>query len=191
MKNKQAALIKQLSNRELLLNLLVTQLIILIAAGILGFFLHNQTASFLSLFHFQPRHLLIGAGAGITVVLVDFYMMKRVPESWQDDGGVNERIFKSLSYPMIVVVALTVAVSEEILFRGVLQVNFGLIWASLIFALVHYRYLFNGFLFISIVMVSFFIGFIFEITGSLTATIVMHFVIDCILGFLVKTKGKQ
>jgi len=191
MKNKQAALIKELSNRELLLNLFVTQVIILIGAGALGLIFNSQLASFLPLFHIRPFQLLIGLAGGLVVVCVDLFMMKRVPESWQDDGGVNERIFKSLSYPMIVVVALIVAVSEEVLFRGVLQVNLGLIWASLIFALVHYRYLFNGFLFISIVMVSFFIGFIFEITGSLTATIVMHFVIDCILGFLVKAKEKQ
>ncbi|WP_313888844.1 CPBP family intramembrane glutamic endopeptidase [Peribacillus sp. TH24] len=115
-------------------------------------------------------------------------MMRVTPSSYQDDGGINERIFSSLSYPMIFVVALVVAISEELLFRGVLQTHLGLLWTSIIFAAVHYRYLFNWFLFLNVLVLSFFIGFLFEWTNNLLVTITAHFLIDFILGVLIRRK---
>lgn len=132
--------------------------------------------------------MLFGIPAGIIVVLFDLFMMRVTPSSYQDDGGINERIFSSLSYSMIFVVALVVAISEELLFRGVLQTHLGLLWTSIIFAAVHYRYLFNWFLFLNVLVLSFFIGFLFEWTNNLLVTITAHFLIDFILGVLIRKK---
>jgi uncharacterized protein len=74
------------------------------------------------------------------------------------------------------------------LFRGIIQTKVGLILASIIFAIIHYRYLFNWFLFINIVILSFFIGLIFDWTDNLAVTIIMHFVIDFLLGVYIKIK---
>ncbi|PLT34840.1 CPBP family intramembrane glutamic endopeptidase [Bacillus sp. V5-8f] len=189
MKNKQAEIIKQLTDRELHINLFLTQIILLTVSAVLGIFLFEDRSAFFKLLRIKDWNiLLIGGSAAIIVILFDLLAMKLLPESYQDDGGVNERIFKSLSYPMIFVVALSVALSEEILFRGVIQTHLGLFWASFIFALVHYRYLFNWFLFLNIVVLSFFIGVIFEATENLLVTIFSHFLIDFILGIIVKTR---
>src|SRR5699024_11474282 len=59
----------------------------------------------------------------------------------------------------------------ELLFRGVLQTTFGYIPASVIFALVHVRYLSKPVLLISVLLISFFIGYLFEVTGNLYVTI--------------------
>ena len=83
-------------------------------------------------------------------------------------------------------IAALVAISEEILFRGVIQTNTGLIISSIIFAVVHYRYLFNWFLFTNIILLSFLIGYIYLVTNNLVVTIVMHFFIDFILGLIIK-----
>jgi uncharacterized protein len=191
LRNKQAELIKQLSNRELLVNVWVTQCILVLLSAVLSFFLFKDSDSFWHLFSLYDRNiLLIGIPAGLLVVLLDLFFMKVMPESYHNDGGINERIFTSMSYPMIALVSMGVSVSEEILFRGVLQTHTGLLWASAIFALVHYRYLFTPFLLISIVLLSLFIGFIFELTGNLFVTIAMHFTIDFILAVIIKkTKG--
>ncbi|RFU63157.1 CPBP family intramembrane metalloprotease [Peribacillus saganii] len=192
MKNNHAELVKSLSDRELKLNLLLTQVILLTLSFILGIILFKDISSFFALFRpDDPRIAIIGGGAAITVILLDLFLMKVVPEAYQDDGGVNERIFGSLSYPMIFAVALVVAISEEILFRGIIQTHTGLIWASVIFAVVHYRYLFNWFLFLNITILSFFIGYIFELTGNLLVTIFAHFLIDFILGIIVRKKAKK
>ena len=189
MKNKQAELIKQLTDKQLLYNLFLTQMIILTVAFFLGVILFKDFSAFLNLFYFNDMNiLLVGVPAGILVVMFDVSLMKVTPASYQDDGGVNERIFSSLPYFMIFIVALVVAISEEILFRGVIQTHIGLIWTSLIFAAVHYRYLFNWFLFLSVMVLSFFIGFLFEWTQNILVTITAHFLIDFILGILIRRK---
>ncbi|MFD0048554.1 CPBP family intramembrane glutamic endopeptidase [Actinomycetes bacterium NPDC127524] len=189
MKNKQAELIKQLSDKQLIYNLFITQLILLAAALLLGLFLFPDIASFTALFRISDINIaVIGLPAGAAVVAFDIIMMKAIPASWQDDGGVNERIFKSLSYPLVPAAALIVAFCEEVLFRGVIQTNIGLVWTSVIFALVHYRYLFKLYLLVNIAGLSFFIGWIYSVTGNLMVTITAHFIIDFILGIILKNK---
>ncbi|SFC44269.1 hypothetical protein SAMN05443252_103418 [Bacillus sp. OV322] len=189
MKNKQAELIKQLSDKQLIYNLFITQLILLAASLLLGLFLFPDIASFAALFRISDINIaVIGLPAGAAVVVFDIIMMKTIPASWQDDGGVNERIFKSLSYPLVPAAALIVAFCEEVLFRGVIQTNIGLVWTSVIFALVHYRYLFKLYLLVNITGLSFFIGWIYSVTGNLIVTITAHFIIDFILGIILKNK---
>jgi uncharacterized protein len=190
MKNKQGELIAQLSDKDLQYSLFFTQIILLTISGILGIFLFEDVQSFFDLFKLKDRNIFfVGGIAGILVVLMDIMFMVLLPPSYQDDGGINERIFKNLSYPMIFAVAVTVALTEEILFRGVIQTHFGLIWASFIFAIVHYRYLFNWFLFLNVTLLSFLMGVIFHATDNLLVTIFMHFIIDFILGIIVKNRG--
>lgn len=189
MKNKQAELIKQLTDKQLLYNLFLTQIILLTIAFFLGIILFKDVSTFFNLFNFKDMNiLLIGVSAGVLVVLFDVFLMKVTPISYQDDGGVNERIFSKLPYFMIFIVALLVAISEELLFRGVLQSHLGLVWTSIIFAAIHYRYLFNWFLFVNVLVLSFFIGFLFEWTQNILVTMTAHFLIDFILGLLIRQK---
>lgn len=189
MKNKQAELIKQLTDKQLLYNLFLTQIILLTIAFFLGIILFKDVSTFFNLFNFKDMNiLLIGVSAGLLVVLFDVFLMKVTPISYQDDGGVNERIFSKLPYFMIFIVALLVAISEELLFRGVLQSHLGLVWTSIIFAAIHYRYLFNWFLFVNVLVLSFFIGFLFEWTQNILVTMTAHFLIDFILGLLIRRK---
>lgn len=74
-----------------------------------------------------------------------------------------------------------IAFSEELLFRGVIQTHFGLFVASTVFALLHVRYLEKLFLFAMVVLLSFFLGYIYELTNSLWVTIFAHFLIDFVL----------
>lgn len=191
MKNKKRykELINGLTDKELLINLYLTNALILILALGLGFFFFDSLASFLMIFDpTDIRILTVGVTAGVAVVLLDVIFMKFMPSSYYDDGGLNKRIFQNRKGWQIALIALSVSISEEILFRGVIQTQFGLIIASLIFALVHYRYLFNLFLFVNVVVLSFFIGYIYLLTENLLVTIVMHFVIDFALGVIYRYK---
>lgn len=185
MKRKYNELITALTDKELLFHLYMTQIIILAISLILGFLLFDNF-SFFNPDWKDVRILSIGAPCGIAVVLADLLLMNLLPRSYYDDGGLNERIFKNRTSLHIVVIAAFVAFSEELLFRGVIQTKVGLLIASLIFAIIHYRYLFNWFLFLNIILLSFFIGFIYLKTGNLAITIWMHFIIDLLLGLYIK-----
>ncbi len=117
-----------------------------------------------------------------------YLFIKFLPDHYYDDGGINERIFQNRSVFHIVIISALVAFCEEVLFRGVIQTHFGLVVSSIIFALIHFRYLFNWFLFLNVVLLSFFIGYIYMITDNLSVTIFMHFLIDCLLGLTIRLK---
>ena len=192
MKNKQAELLKSISDETLILNVWLTQFIVVLVSLIVGFILFDDWASFWGLFQFDDwRILTVGVTAGIGIVLLDFVLMKVLPDSFYDDGGINQRIFRSISIPHIIILSFAVAVCEELLFRGVIQTNTNIWIASLVFALVHYRYLFNIFLFCNVTILSFFIGFLYDLTGNLVVTIAAHFIIDCLLGIYINTYRKQ
>jgi uncharacterized protein len=189
MKNNFNEMIKELTDKELTFHLYLTQVLLLMVSFILGLFLFKDF-SYLKLIKWDDFQIIkFGVPSGIMVVLIDVILMKQLPPSYYNDGGLNERIFRNKSTLHIAWVTAIVAFSEEMLFRGMIQTKFGLIIASLVFALIHFRYLFNWFLFLNIILLSFLIGFIYVFTNNLAVTIVMHFIIDFLLGIFIKKKS--
>jgi uncharacterized protein len=189
MKKKYNEMIKELTDKELTFHLYLTQVLLLIVSFILGLSLFKDF-SYLKLIKWNDFQIIeFGVPGGILVVLIDVILMKQLPSSYYNDGGLNERIFRNKGTLQIAWITAMVAFSEEMLFRGMIQTKFGLIIASIVFAIIHYRYLFNWFLFLNIMLLSFLIGFIYEFTNNLAVTIVMHFVIDFLLGIFIKKKS--
>ncbi|MHC0036081.1 lysostaphin resistance A-like protein [Pseudoneobacillus sp. C159] len=192
MNNRYRDIIKHLSDKELMFHLYTTQFIILMISLLLGFFIYHDVLFITNLMNWNDlRILTIGGVAGLVVVNIDIILTKRLPKSFYDDGGLNERIFANKSYLQIAFIALLVAFCEELLFRGIIQTQFGLFIASLVFAFVHFRYLYNWFLFLNIIFLSFVIGLIYLYTNNLAVTFTMHFVIDCVLGIYLKNTVKK
>lgn len=192
MKNNYQKLIKELSEKELLFHLYVTQIILFTISIILGLFIYNDILFFYQFFRWNDSSIFtIGVTSALIVVGVDILFMRILPKSFYDDGGLNEKIFQNRSVTHIALIAIVVAFSEELLFRGIIQNQLGLIAASFIFAVIHYRYLFNCFLFINILLLSFVIGYLYNVTDNLAVTFVMHFIIDFLLGYLLMIKNKK
>ncbi|HZG60315.1 MAG TPA: CPBP family intramembrane glutamic endopeptidase [Anoxybacillus sp.] len=183
---RQAELIQAMSDKEVIIHLYLTQLLLLFLSFIIGLFFFDWK-SFGQLWQFSFHDVIVyGAGSGLIVLIVNFLLMRYLPENWYDDGGVNEKIFQTRSIPHIFFLCLLIAFSEEILFRGVIQTNFGLVMASIIFAVLHVRYLSKMFLFIVVVLLSFFLGYVYELTHSLWVTIFSHFLIDFVLAVKIR-----
>lgn len=131
-----------------------------------------------------------GVITGVIIVGIDIMLIFIFSKKYYDDGGINERIFKSESIAYIFFISLAVAISEELLFRGVIQTTFGYVFASILFAFIHFRYLKKPVLLISILFVSFYIGYMFEITGNLLVTITAHFIVDFLLGLVIRFQSR-
>ncbi|UTW69753.1 CPBP family intramembrane metalloprotease [Anaerobacillus sp. HL2] len=84
-----------------------------------------------------------------------------------------------------------IAFAEELLFRGVIQTQFGIIPASILFAIIHFRYLRKPILFIITVSLSFFLGWLYLVTENLLVPIFTHFVIDFGLGCILSFRKKK
>ncbi|MFD1065273.1 CPBP family intramembrane glutamic endopeptidase [Oceanobacillus locisalsi] len=186
---KQSELIKQLSNKELRIQLFFSQGLLLLAAVVLSFFLFDSFFDWFHLFSWNPREMIIfGLLSAVLIVLVELSVMYITPRKWRDDGGINELIFQNQPISFIFVFTLAVAICEELLFRGVIQTTFGYVFASILFALVHIRYLKKPLLFLAVLFLSFYIGWVYEYTANLIVPIVMHFFIDFLLGLVIRLK---
>jgi uncharacterized protein len=180
----------QLTERLLLINLYFTQGLTLFIGLIWILLQHRnpfQVLNFPDNGHFVAWGLIL---AGIMLV-VDFILTYIVPEDTMDDGGINELLFRKRPFWHIVLIAAIVSVCEEILFRGAIQFAFGPYWTSILFAVIHIRYLRHwiptGWVFLS----SYGLGYIYIQSGSLWAPIVCHFVIDLISGLVIRYRRES
>lgn len=185
----QKNLIDQMSDEQLQHSLFMSQFILFSLALLLSIFLFDHFTKWLDLFSLNIREIMYyGCLPGLLIVLIDIVLMYLLPKEHFDDGGINQKIFKNRSVPNIFMIALIVAVSEELLFRGVIHTIFGYAIASTIFALVHVRYLKKPVLLISVLLISFYIGYLYELTNNLLVTITAHFIVDFLLGLIIRYK---
>lgn len=184
---KQNDILKHISDKELRKSVVLSQLLFLIIGFILSLFLFDHVNNWASMIQVDPDELVYyGIIPGISIVLIDLILTRIIPFRYLDDDGINKRIFSNISVPHIFCLTLLIAISEEVLFRGVIQTTFGFFFASLIFAVVHIRYLRKPVLLLSVLFISFSIGYIFELTGNLLVTVTIHFLVDFLLGLLIR-----
>lgn len=174
-----------LTDRLLLINLYLTQGLTLFIGLILIFFQKRSPISVMELPK-SDEFLYYGIGLALIMFLVDLIISRFIGEESLDDGGINVLLFRKRPVWHIVIISLVVAICEEILFRGAIQYGIGPYWTSILFALIHVRYLNHfiptGWVFLS----SYGLGFIYIATGTLWAPILCHFLIDCISGLVIK-----
>jgi uncharacterized protein len=188
-KNKQSDIMMKLSPKEILINLYLTQLIFLVVAIIICNFFYRDLFYFFYFISYKPLEIVLYGGAcSLIIISLDILLWWILPKEMVDDGGINEKIFASLSILQIFFITLVISFCEEVLFRGTLQPKIGLILTSIIFAVMHVRYLHKPVLLSSALLVSFLLGWLFEVTGNLSITIFAHFMIDFILAILIRIK---
>ncbi|WKB37112.1 CPBP family intramembrane metalloprotease [Terrilactibacillus sp. S3-3] len=159
---------QQLSDRDVIRSLYLSQGIILVTAVFCFVYLPKSAAAFSRLWQIDFAKIVgLGFFSALIIVLLESIIDRIVPEKWTDDGGTNARVFQALSYPHILLAMAVVALSEELLFRGAIQTQFGFVIASLVFAVVHVRYLKKPLLFISACAIGFYLGWLFMIGKSL------------------------
>lgn len=177
--------LEDLDDKTLLINVYITQLLTLVMAFAVLWLQGRSPASLLAVPD-DPRIWFWGAGFAALVVLVDWQLSRFVPAEMMDDGGVNERIFRSLPLWHIAVLCMVVAVCEELLFRGAIQEGIGPYWTSVLFAAIHVRYLRHWLMTGLVFAISYGLGWIYIQTGSLWTPILAHFCIDFIMGCIVR-----
>ncbi|MED4532226.1 CPBP family intramembrane glutamic endopeptidase [Metabacillus fastidiosus] len=189
MLKKQNELIKQLSDKQIVQQLYFTQMLLLFISFILSFFLFDSYADFMDLWKISDyQFIFCGAVVAFIVILLDFIVTKFAPKKLYDDGGINEKLFAKRSVPHIFFLTAFIAFTEEFLFRGVLQTSFGLWTASIIFAIMHFRYVTKWLLFTVVLLTSFLLGIVYEWTDNLYTTIIAHFIIDLLFAIQIRLR---
>ncbi|WP_051331168.1 CPBP family intramembrane glutamic endopeptidase [Aneurinibacillus terranovensis] len=175
---------KEIDSRTLIINVYISQTILLFV-GLLVFYLFcRQRMTLEYLFGWlHPQEIIIyGTASAALVVLVEVIMAVALPYEWFDDGGLNQLLFRNMPYWHIAVLSVFVGISEEILFRGVIQSLLGIWISSAIFALIHVRYLKKWVMLVSVILISLLFGWLFIRTGTLWTVILAHSLVDFVLG---------
>lgn len=176
---------QQLTDKLLLVNLYITQGLTLFI-GLIWILLQKRNPIHILNFPDSVHFVYWGLGLAAIMLSVDFLLTHIVPEDSMDDGGINELLFGKRPLWHIVVIAAVVAVCEELLFRGAIQHSLGPYWTSILFAVIHVRYLRHwiptGWVFLS----SYGLGYIYIHSGSLWAPILCHFLIDLFSGMVIR-----
>lgn len=180
--------ITRIDDRLLLTNLYFTQALTLLLACMIIWF---QDRSILEIFvpFLDTKAILWGAVFGVIVVTGDLVISRFVPEEVTDDGGINEKLFKKRPLWHIVILCVIISICEELLFRGAIQHAWGAYWTSILFTAIHLRYLRHWLMTGLVFSISYGLGWIYDQTGSLWTPIVAHFLIDLIMGCIIRFGG--
>jgi membrane protease YdiL (CAAX protease family) len=182
--------VDQLTDKMLLANLYVTQGLTLII-GIVWILFQGRNLFDLMKLPTGSQFVIWGAGLALLMLLVDIVISRFVPEEAADDGGVNERIFRTRPIWHIIVISFVVSVCEELLFRGALQFAIGPYWTSIIFAAIHVRYLRHWVPTGLVFSISYGLGWIMIQSGTIWAPIVAHFLIDLVMGCIIRLRREE
>jgi hypothetical protein len=181
--------VSELDDRALLLNLYVTQGITLVI-GMIVLFFEKVNPLRLYVLHHPVAIVLWGLSFAGIVLLFDILVSRWVPEEVTDDGGVNEKMFRRRPLWHIALLSLVVSLCEETLFRGAVQHAWGAYWTSILFAAIHFRYLRHWLMTGLIFGISYGLGWIYNMTGTLWTPVLAHFAIDFAMGCIIRY-GKE
>jgi membrane protease YdiL (CAAX protease family) len=182
--------INEISDRTLLINLYITQLLTVLLGVIILFFQKNDLIHQLQAANLT-KVLIWGIGYAAVFLGVNLILSRFVPEDVSDDGGINEKLFGNRPLWHIFVISAIVAVCEEVLFRGAVQHAFGAYWTSILFAAIHIRYLKHWIMTALVFGVSYGLGLIYIQTGSLWTPIAAHLVIDFVMGCMIRFRKDE
>lgn len=181
----------QVSSRDLKNQVWITQVVWLFIISLLLWLIVEDIQDWFTSFQWSLQEaVIVGCLSGFVISFINIWLMKIFPKKYWDDGGINEKIFQEGSRLEIVMICLVIAILEEVLFRGIIQTEFGYIMASSLFAFVHFRYLKKPLLLFSILFWSFGIGYLFLLTKNLLVVIILHFVLDVTLALRIRRKGE-
>jgi membrane protease YdiL (CAAX protease family) len=182
--------ISEVDERYLLINLYLTQLLVFVLGSIIMLFQRPSLAHLLS-FNSGWYILLWGVTFAVAVLIVDLLVSQWVPPEVTDDGGINEKLFKNRPLWHIAILSLVVAICEEWLFRGAIQASWGPYWTSILFAAIHIRYLQHWLMTGLVFSISYGLGWIYIQTGTLWTPIAAHFIIDFIMGCIIRYRRED
>jgi membrane protease YdiL (CAAX protease family) len=128
------------------------------------------------------RDLLIGSLGAILPFAIFLFSLSKKAEKVPLLGSLRrivitdiKSVFSDTRLLDLIMISAIAGIAEEVLFRGIIQTKFGIVIASIVFGLVHL--VSPAYVIVTMIM-GFYIGAFYYISGSLLIPIQMHFIYD-------------
>lgn len=178
-----------ISKKLLLLNIILSQALLLALAFILWAVLRvlNITISLSSLVQLNAigkTTAVLCIGIAVLFILQAIFLRTIPWEKLFDE--INQMLLERFSLIELVPIFFLGALSEEFLFRGIIQTVVGVWLTAIIFTLIHYRYWRKIYILIEVFLMGIILGFVFYFSGNLWAPILCHFAINILTALMFK-----
>lgn len=171
-----------MSTRVWLILIAPPAVIVLIAMA-LNYWLDVFTLSGSGLKDISPETLV---ATSAPMVALGYFLTSKPVLSYRPWGDLVRAVTESAIAPLfhaktllpILLVSISAGVSEELLFRAIMQPKFGLLGAAVIFALAHCA---NAFMFFVVLFIGLYLGFLLREYQNLWIAIIAHSVLDFVV----------
>jgi len=173
----------EMKQKELVLTVITIESLLLLLAFTWAYFaqinpFHNIKTDF--------KDIIFAVLCSILLLTVNFLVInvfskyvaifKYLKEAYNEITPVAANV----TFPGALIIAIFSGFAEEFLFRGILQIQFGIIIASIIFGMFHIGSKKTVWYGIYAVLIGFYLGWLYYITGNLLVPIIVH----CLNNFL-------
>ncbi|NLL51134.1 MAG: CPBP family intramembrane metalloprotease [Peptococcaceae bacterium] len=177
---------QDLSKKVLLLNIMLTQAILLVIAIAIKFFwAQHLSLNLLLEIRITPGIIAVLLLGILLLLFLQLLFYKYVPRHELAEE-LNRMLMEKFSLSELCFIFFTGALIEEFLFRFLLQSLLGITLTSLIFALIHVRYISKKYMLLEVFLLSVILGIIFEATSMFYVPVVCHFVLNILTALLIK-----
>lgn len=154
---------------------------LLISLGIGMIFISTGILNWMEGLSFDWASVFLGIVLACVLGGLNVWLDRLLPTHLTDDGGLNRLIFRHRKPLDIFLLCCLIGITEEFIFRGIIQIYFGF-WASVIlFVLVHFRYLNKVYLLFNVIITSIIIAGLFQFSNqNLIAVIIFHILFNFI-----------
>ncbi|RNC28764.1 MAG: hypothetical protein AWM53_01205 [Candidatus Dichloromethanomonas elyunquensis] len=174
-------------SRKLLRYNMILSLGIMLSASFLLARLITPRISILSIFqgYFTAKTVIVLVAGCILLFVLQLFFITYISRDGLKDE-INRYLMDYFSLPELFAVFFLGALSEELLFRGVIQFHLGIWISSILFAVIHFRYLRKIFLLTEVFLMGMILGCSYLLTQSLWVPICCHWSVNYITAVFIK-----
>ena len=176
----------EIPKKILLLNVVLSQAII-VGIGILLIFAVFENRDLTELFSVRIDFFSIFVvilGSGLLILLQLLFHKFLAHEKLFDE--INMVLMERFSLKELFWIFLGGSIAEEFLFRGIIQTEFGILIASIVFTITHFRYHNKLYIIAEVFLMGLLLGLIYTLTKMLWVPIVCHLTVNFATAFLLK-----
>ncbi|MCL1791187.1 MAG: CPBP family intramembrane metalloprotease [Peptococcaceae bacterium] len=171
----------QLSRQDFVLSLAFTTLLIVAASCVILLLTRvnilNHVLMLVTPLPSAPLDFVLIVFLPATMITLEWLLFRFVPRHYWFEP-VNDQLAQRFNTGELALFFAVGAVSEELLFRGVLQNLFGFWIATVFFVVIHVRYLKRPVLLATILILACGLGGAYLLCGKLWVTILCHFLLN-------------